>query len=198
MKKNLLFLLVAFCFVTRSVATTWVVLAGNFAFLPATMTIHLGDTVKWQWVMGDHTTTSHSVPTGAVSWDAPLNTSVTVFVYVPAVTGVYNYHCAMHASTMQGDFTVLPPDAVKEVNAVSNMITIYPNPAVGTMHIAVSDPLLPLTIMLTDITGREVIRSSYAGQKDVSLEPGDLPPGIYCLEAVQGSRRARQKVVVSR
>ena len=89
-------------------ATKWVVQVSNFQFSPSSLpNVNLGDTIRWKWVSGSHTTTSMTIPAGASSWDSPINSTITSFEYVPAVTGTYNYKCTPHFSMgMTGTFTV--------------------------------------------------------------------------------------------
>src|SRR5438046_1885228 len=96
-------------FVNTSTATTQVVNVADFSFTPSSFTINLGDTVTWSWVGGTHTTSSTTVPSGASTWSANINSSHKTFTYVPAVTGTYNYQCNIHPSLMMGSFTVNCP-----------------------------------------------------------------------------------------
>ncbi len=108
---SLLILALSF-FYSEANATTQIVTIANFQFAPANFTINLGDTVLFTWISGSHTTTSTTIPGGAASWNQSMNSSSTSFIYVPAVVGVYDYHCAIHTS-MIGQFTVtacVPPD----------------------------------------------------------------------------------------
>jgi plastocyanin len=41
----------------------------NYEFSPKSFTASQGDTVHFVWVAGFHTTTSTSVPSGALTWD---------------------------------------------------------------------------------------------------------------------------------
>jgi plastocyanin len=113
MKKNYLFhlLTVLLLLVSSEIfAATQVVNVSNFVFSPSSFTINLGDTVKWVWIQGTHTTTSSAVPGGAASWDSDIKSSVPSFTYVPAASGSYSYFCTPHESFgMMGSFTVNCP-----------------------------------------------------------------------------------------
>jgi plastocyanin len=94
----------------NSYATKWVVTVQNFNFSPTNLpSVQFGDTIRWVWVNGSHTTTSLTIPPLALSWDHPLNSSNLFFEYVPAVAGLYNYKCTPHYPTMVGSFTVSQP-----------------------------------------------------------------------------------------
>ena len=93
-----------------------VVNVSGTSFTPANFTISLGDTVEWRLGSFNHTTTSTTIPAGAATWDFDGN----VFIYVPAVTGVYNYKCIPHASMgMVAKFTVTSdcPAASAQISA---------------------------------------------------------------------------------
>lgn len=82
------------------------------SFSPASATIFLGDTVRWQWAAGFHTSTSTAVPAGAATWDQTMSSAADNFDYIPSVTGAYNYLCTPHAPGMAGTFTVSAPLSV--------------------------------------------------------------------------------------
>ncbi|MEI7801668.1 MAG: hypothetical protein WCI97_03375, partial [Bacteroidota bacterium] len=86
--------------------------------------MNLGDTVKWVWVSGTHTTTSTSIPAGATAWDHNMSSSSTSFIYVPNVSGTYNYHCSIH-TTMLGSFVVgCPTPNITITNTVPIIICL--------------------------------------------------------------------------
>ena len=81
--------------------------SSGISFAPSSLTVTIGDTIKWQWDNGQHTTTSTNIPAGAASWDEVIGSSNLSFMYVPTVPGNYNYKCTPHASLgMVGSFTV--------------------------------------------------------------------------------------------
>ncbi|MEI8005907.1 MAG: T9SS type A sorting domain-containing protein [Bacteroidota bacterium] len=98
-------------FTIPSHATTHTVLVGNYYFNPANLNVTVGDTVKWVWVAGSHTTTSGTIPAGAASWDHLINSSNQTYSYAVTVAGVFNYVCTPHASMgMVGSFTAASPN----------------------------------------------------------------------------------------
>jgi plastocyanin len=79
----------------------------DFSFSPSSFTANVGDTVKWVWNSGIHTTTSTSVPTGAATWSNPMDASHTTFLYKITTAGSYAFQCNFHAIMgMTGTFTV--------------------------------------------------------------------------------------------
>jgi len=87
-------------------ATKHVVQVGNFFFSPASLNVTVGDTIRWVWVAGGHTTTSTpgAIPAGAASWDELINSSNTSYEYKVTVEGSYSYVCTPHAPGMAGTF----------------------------------------------------------------------------------------------
>jgi plastocyanin len=91
----------------KTSATIFTVNVANFSFSPATLpNVIIGDTIRWVWVSGFHTTTSTSVPAGAAEWDSPITETDTSFEYKVLVAGDYNYWCTPHQPEMAGSFTV--------------------------------------------------------------------------------------------
>jgi plastocyanin len=112
MKKSTYFSLVLMLLFAAGTATSafavkHIVHVGNFYFTPATINnVSVGDTMRWVWDNGSHTTTSTTIPGGAASWDEIINSSNTVYEYKVTVAGVYNYVCTPHAGMGQvGSFT---------------------------------------------------------------------------------------------
>ena len=103
-------LLVGMVLHTSVFAVTHTVQVGNYYFNPSSLNVEVGDIVKWVWVQGSHTTTSSSIPGGATSWDAPINSGNQTYSYTVTVAGVYNYVCTPHAGMGQtGTFTATAP-----------------------------------------------------------------------------------------
>ena len=126
MKKNLLLSAAICCITATSFATTHTITAGGTSFSPPSgVTVNLGDTVKWVWSSGTHTSTSTTIPSGAASWSGNLNSGSTSFIYVPTVAGTYNYQCNFHFSMgMTGVFTVVGSTGVSPVSASAPLFSI--------------------------------------------------------------------------
>ena len=73
-----------------------------------TTTIHVGDTVRWVWVGGSHSTTSGSCPGGCQpdgKWDSGVGSGMT-FNRTFSQPGTFPYHCTPHGAAMQGAIQV--------------------------------------------------------------------------------------------
>lgn len=117
----LMFLAVMF-FNIPAFAVKHIVLVGNYFFNPSSVTVSVGDTVRWQWSAGSHTTTSGVIPAGSASWDELITSSNSTYEYHVTVAGNYNYVCTPHAGMgMVASFTavaITPTLAVSPVNQV--------------------------------------------------------------------------------
>jgi plastocyanin len=74
----------------------------------STSTIHVGQTIQWNWLSGFHSTTSGTCPLGCVPnglWDSGIvqNTS---FQHTFPTAGTYTYFCSVHGTMMQGTVIV--------------------------------------------------------------------------------------------
>jgi plastocyanin len=106
MKKLIIALFMTLSFLVSAKATTYTVSVSNYQFSPATVNAVVGDTIKWVWVNGFHTTTSLTIPAGAASWNAPIQNSGETFSYELTVAGTYNYWCAIHTTEMEATINV--------------------------------------------------------------------------------------------
>lgn len=85
---------------------THTVTVANFSFTPNSVNAAVGDTIHWVWSAGSHTTTSGTIPSGASSWNSPMNSTSNSFKYVVTQVGTYNYVCTPHAPNMAGVINV--------------------------------------------------------------------------------------------
>ena len=110
MKKNVLAIGFALSlFVLNIQARQITVNVANLTFSPKNFTAIIGDTIRFVWIAGVHTTTSTSVPAGALAWDQLSDNTHRTFLYPVKVAGTYNYKCTFHAAMgMVGSFTVPP------------------------------------------------------------------------------------------
>lgn len=170
----------------NSYATTHIIKQTGFSFSPSSLTVTVGDVIRWEWTGGEHTTTSKVIPNDAAAWDSPLTAANNSFEYTVTVAGVYNYVCTPHESMgMKGSFTATIASAINE-NTSLFIFNIHPNPASSFINIASS--ALDGEVVLSDILGKTirtirlidlpVIMDSY------QLDLSDFKNGIYILTLV--------------
>lgn len=109
MKRLLLFTVITLCCVSATFATIHKIKVADFQFSKKRVNALVGDTIKWIWQSGSHTTTSIQVPPGAVTWDALMNVNSKVFLYKVKKTGTYKYMCRFHSAVMMGVIKVSTP-----------------------------------------------------------------------------------------
>ncbi len=100
---NSIFLLSLFFISNNSFSTTVNVSVSSFQFSPSSISVQVGDTVRWNWLNGSHTTTCDgsaltSRPAGAAPWSSNINSVITTFAYKVTVAGTYNYKCNPHGA----------------------------------------------------------------------------------------------------
>lgn len=195
--KLLLLLMVCLLCAGMSYSATLVINASGMSFSPNTGSISLGDTVIFQWVDGSHTTTSTSVPSGAATWDNPLNASSPAFMYIPTVAGDYSYKCIPHeAMGMTGTFTVHAPTGIEHIDQQS-AIKIYPNPAQSELSIAFPEKISG-TYSITDISGKKLIDGQIQLSNTGHIDLSALPNGVYLLNFHTGSTMFVKKFTITR
>ncbi len=94
------------------------VVAGNggLTFVPAALTVKVGETVHWYWASANHTVASGTSPTYDNKFCFPAATPCSdqlaalgvvgsTFDFTPTVAGAYPYFCKPHAAQMNGTIT---------------------------------------------------------------------------------------------
>lgn len=94
------FILTGFCFValysTPLRAVTVQVNVSNFRFTPGTVTVQIGDTVRWNWVNGTHSTTSGTSGNPNGQWDSGIHSPEFSFSHTFDQAGRFPYFCTLH------------------------------------------------------------------------------------------------------
>lgn len=187
-------------------ATVHVVQFGGtvgFTYSPASFSVSVGDTVRWQGSFEFHPLSSTSVPAGAAGWQ---NAAGVAFDYVVLMPGTYNYHCDVHTPSMSGSFSA----TLSEVN--ENMTTgapvsfelrqNFPNPFNPATAITFSIPETgSVTLKVFNLLGGEVATlvngQMSTGLHSVLWDAKDAASGryLYRLEA-GGATQTRAMVLL--
>jgi len=184
--------------------TTYIVQASDYTFSPSSLTINQGDTVKWVWVNGMHTTTSDST-VGVEVWNGPLNQSQQAYSVVFSHVGVFHYHCVYHVSLgMKGTITVESPTSVfnqyeKPYNYLLEQN--YPNPFNPTTEIKYSIAKSSfVTLVVYNFLGEKVktliSQKQKAGKYSLVFDFSYLPSGIYFYHIKAGNFTSTKKMVL--
>ena len=185
--------LLSLCFTAN--ATTHTITIGNTGFSPFTTNADVGDTILWTWQAGTHTTTSGSVPTGAATWNAPLSSSSSSFMYVITLPGTYNYFCSVHVN-MTGIINVAG-SGIQPLSPLQD-ITAYPQPCTSQLTVDFSNAELgagTLSVQLANAEGQVLYnRNVEAGAKNLFIDVANLPTGIYYCAVTAGETRRLLRV----
>ncbi len=189
----------------NALATTWTVNVQNFSFSPSALpNVFVGDTVKWQWVNGDHTTTSLVIPAGAQAWDQALHVGNQTFSYIVTTAGSYSYKCTPHFPGMEGSFTaniigITPISGV--VPDKYNLSQNYPNPFNPTTDIRFDIPnSANVKLSVMNIVGQEievlVDGQLNAGSYTADWNAAEFPSGVYIYKLTSGEFSDTKKMIL--
>ncbi len=167
------------CF--SAAAATVVVEMKNIAFVPSTVTIQVGDTVRW--VQRD--TIRHDTVSTTSIWRSSLLNLNGTFEFTFNTAGTFSYFCTPHRSFMTGTVRVNPAPAVNQPPKVS---IISPKngetgtaPYDGVISVEATDP--DGTVTMVELLVNGVVLGTLAqGPYTVPL-PG-VPAGTYVITAV--------------
>ena len=191
MKKlyTILVLMVAF---SQAHAALHIITVSDNQFTPATLNAECGDTVKWVWESGNHTTWSTSVPAGANSWVEYINSTDTTYSYQVSLAGTYDYTCYFHAM-MTGSIVVTCPTELTSLGD-NYFSLVYPNPFENNLTIETPDATLISIYSLTGEKIKTIILTQ--GQTKTEINTRDMIPGMYlCSILKEGVLVGRRKLL---
>ena len=196
MKKHLLYFSVAIFAgllfgITATKATVISITVSSMAFTPNTVTASVGDTIRWTWVSGFHTTSSTTIPNCATAWNTPMDSSGDTLIYVLSCAGTYNYQCNPHLFT--GVITAVATGMDDRINTPPSFF-IYPSESNDNISV---DFILNKTgivkLELYDIIGRQIAvlineeQTSGNYSRKFQLDKR-LKTGIYIMRLSEGTQ----------
>jgi plastocyanin len=196
----LAFLLGAQAFLSK--ATTYTIEAGDFQFTQNFDTVTVGDTIKWVWINGNHTTTSNGIPAGAQPWSVELNQFNTSFTYVVKYGGTYNYISVPDAPLMGGSFGAVYPVGISSVSIPAYNFSISGNPSRSSIHFSFGlSKASVVDISLYNLAGNRVQQLYYGLLSDgfyqqTSPLQSSLAPGLYFVTLRIGPGVVTKTVVI--
>src|SRR5947209_19386787 len=181
---------------SATAATTTITVGpnGTLTFSPANATVHVGDTVKWVWSTGFHSSTSGSPPgTPDGKWDSQPHSEPFTFKQTFTHGGTFQYYCSIHYSLgMVGSVTVLPlVPRVWISNGAGNSASLFEAGATGnaappaTIAGALTGLSDPFGLAL-DATGR--LRVASANANSLSLFGAGASGNVAPISKISGSR----------
>ena len=197
-KAILLILFIALFHAASVRATIHLIETEDFEFNPSTLTVSVGDTIRWYYHAGYHTTTSTSIPSGAAMWTAPIDPGNASYDYVVTMPGNYLYQCDFHYTMgMTGSFTAIGSTGIPEtsqafpVSVMSQLIkeslTIQFNTAPENWSIEF--------ISLVGNQLRSIRPARHAYPITLNYSVADLPAGIYIVRLTDGKQLKAVRLV---
>ncbi len=203
MKRLYFFLtLSAFVFTTTCSAVVVTINQTNNAFSPLVANVNVGDVIHFVWSSGDHNTTSVSVPTGAATWNAPLDASNTTFDYTVTVPGNYGYVCTFHSPSMSGGFQAATPTQIESIANLVSDFTAGVDFNNHTVHVNIDNATPSNSILrLIDITGKEVAvllnTQLGIGKQMYHFDMSGRNAGVYFLRLEQNGKAVTRRVMMN-
>jgi plastocyanin len=185
---------------TAGQAATTMVNVEDFEFDPASITVNVGDTVLWLWNNGFHTTTSTTIPSGATSWNQPIDQSHLMFSYVPAVAGSYDYICIYHSSMgMTGHITVAGTTGITGQPSLS-FLSVHEDASARELRVTCNIPVSgSIALRMYDIIGKPVYTKNAvvaSGEQEHILSTASLHSGIYIVEIAASGTKVSRKIMI--
>lgn len=154
----------------------------------ATITIEVGDTIKWIWAEdGMPHDVSSTDPNAPEDFGSPIVSDLGYeYEYTFNEEVTFEYKCIVHPTTMVGVITVVATASVNDV--VANKLAVYPNP---TKDILTIESLSALrTYRIFDIQGKQ-ITEKVLGNNDstINVDVSSFENGIYFIEVLSDNQQ---------
>lgn len=180
--------------------TTHDVTVQNFSFSPQSLTISVGDIVKWTNISGTHNVLANdnSFTSG--------NPAPAIWTYTHTFTsaGNFPYYCEPHLSMgMTGTIIVQNPVSVEDEFVVDQfkLEQNYPNPFNPSTRISYSVPATTdVNLKVFDIMGNEVAtlvnKEQPAGNYQIDFDASNLSGGVYFYQLTTNSFVDTKKMIL--
>jgi plastocyanin len=207
--KNFFLILILTIFVSyRSVSVTHTIVNSGFSFSPSTLTINLGDTVKFVLASihdareVSQTTWNANGTTSNGGFETPFGGGTVLLTQI----GTHYYVCVPHASSgMKGQITVNSSNGVH--TAGNNLPTSYflaqnfPNPFNPSTKISFS--LMQrsnVTLKIYNEIGEEIKTlidgETNSGTHDIEFKAADLASGVYFYRLTTPNFNDTKKLII--
>jgi len=166
-----------------AVAATQAVTMAQYAFAPAAITVHVGDTVTWtNQDQAPHDVTTTSAP---VALHSPTLSTGQSWTYTFGQAGTYAYICSIHPD-MKAQVTVLAAAPTTQQQRPAPTTTVARRPAGGSAPVQVVHPTTsapPVTTTTTTPTQAPQEMPAMAQVEQTSLDPMLLVAGLVAAVA---------------
>ncbi len=112
---------------------------------------------------------------------------------------IYKLIFTYWAGSTSGDFVlnkkIVSLTSTNDIENTESNIAIYPNPANRNLNIEIEDTKENLTLVITDISGREVVKESILNTKSFNIS--EFNRGIYFVTVYNENFRETQKLIIN-
>lgn len=185
--------------------TTVTIVNSGFTFSPASVTITVGDSVKFT-LASNH----NAVEVSQATWNANGNTALPGFstsfgggLVLPAqlTVGTHYYVCSPHASLgMKGEIIVLDIAGIQE-NQLDANVSIFPNPTRGKFTLTVDGkqtPINKLDLEIYNLAGQKIYQSTNMPAQQSIIDLESESRGIYFIRIKTEQGTNTKKITIVR
>lgn len=154
-------------------AATQTVMMQNYAYSPASLTVHVGDTVTWI----QHDTAPHDVVTTSapVAFRSPQLSQGQSWSYTFRTAGTYSYYCSVHPD-MRAQITVQPAAPTQAPPTRASSAAPATRPVATPNRTAVAAPAAPAAPTPSSSAGTTPTPSQPAAAAAPPAASGVSPP----------------------
>ena len=181
--------------------TTHDVTVQNFSFSPQSLTITVGDIVRWTNISGTHNVKADdnsftSGPAAPAPWE---------FTHTFTAVGSNPYYCEPHQGMgMTGTIIVQDPVGVSDDELIAEKFELkqnYPNPFNPSTRISYAIPSASfVNLKVYDIIGNEIAvlvnEGKQAGNYQIDFDATELTGGVYFYQLLTGSFVETKKMIL--
>jgi plastocyanin len=192
MKKTALLLLAIVFGLTTAQATKHIITQSGLTFSPNLITVNVGDTIRWEWTGGIHTTTTKNIPAGAPTWDSPLTAADPSFEYVVTLPGEYEYKCTIHESMGMTGIFQTSSTGTKEYAIDLPQSLLCGNDGNCLRLFSNSEFAYKGEISIYDISGKKLYEtqaSFAAGNSEMLITDANISRGLYIMQLLTDQRK---------
>ncbi|MBL1279132.1 MAG: T9SS type A sorting domain-containing protein [Fluviicola sp.] len=168
----------------------------GISFTPSSITINVGDTVRWTNSSGTHNVnaTTATYPGNPASFGNSLGTGW-VFTHIFTVAGSYDYRCDAHFNSgMAGTITVQAPASLEENSIVKSLI--FPIPASNSITIELNqDNTEDLAIKIVDVKGAVVYTNDKISGNTLTIDSKEWS-GTYFYQLYRNDEIIESKKLI--
>ncbi|MDA9339892.1 T9SS type A sorting domain-containing protein [Polaribacter sp.] len=159
----------------------------------ASITIEVGDTVKWVWNSNNHNVVSNAGANESFNSGATENVGAT-FSHIFTLVGSSDYVCTPHSGNMFGTITVVAEGALSTSEARRLKFEMFPNPASDKVRIQLPSGAENATVEFYDSLGRLAL-SKKVTRISNKMDVNALSKGIYILKVFTADQIGSQKFI---